>query len=205
MSRQAAPGPPFLPPQPGPGPDLQQRQQQAVEAAALQQAELRSGSAQLAEQHQQRHLVRGDPVPHPEHVRVHDAVRQHRVEVQALVHARHGGARAARPSPGKPRAPAPPANHRPRRRLAPRAAANQRRGCAPPRRGRQGGPGARETFQGQKGSQGWSGLQPGPGRHRDGRAAAGDSRGMGCAWAAAALRSYLLDKGTDIFPLCWHC
>lgn len=79
-------------PRPSPGPDLQQRQQQAVEPPPLQQAELRSGAAQLAEQHEQSHLVRGDPVADAEHVRVHDTVRQHRVEVQALVHARHDGA-----------------------------------------------------------------------------------------------------------------
>lgn len=72
--------------------DLQQRQQQAVEAPPLQQAELRARPAQLAEQHQQRHLVGGDPVLDAEDVGVHHAVGHHGVEVEALVHAGHGRA-----------------------------------------------------------------------------------------------------------------
>lgn len=103
MSRQATTQRGHPSPRSRPGPDLQQRQQQPVEPPPLQQAELRAGAAQLAEQHQQGHLVRGDPVADAEHVRVHDAVREHRVEVKAVVHARHGG--AVLPSPGKPRAP----------------------------------------------------------------------------------------------------
>lgn len=81
----------------GPVPDLQQRQQQPVEPPPLQQAELRAGAAQLAEEDQQRHLVGGDPVLDAEDIGVHHAVRHHRVEVQALVHARHGG--TPRPPP----------------------------------------------------------------------------------------------------------
>ncbi|KFV77297.1 hypothetical protein N307_00892, partial [Dryobates pubescens] len=39
------------------------------------------------------HLVGGDPVLDAEDVGVHHAIRHHRVEVEALVYARHGGIR----------------------------------------------------------------------------------------------------------------
>lgn len=81
------------PPPLSPTPHLQQWQQQPVEPPPLQLVELRASAAQLAEEHQQRHLVRGDPVLDAEHVGVHHAIGHHRVEVQALVHARHCGAR----------------------------------------------------------------------------------------------------------------
>lgn len=140
------------------GPDLQQRQQQPVEPPPLQQAELRAGAAQLAEQHQQGHLVRGDPVADAEHVGVHDAVREHRVEVKAVVHARHGG--TGPPVTRETARAAAPANHRPRRRRAHRAATNQRRGCAPPPRDRRNGTGATETFRAQKGPLGEGAAPP---------------------------------------------
>lgn len=205
MSRQAAThrGRPFPRPNPSPGPDLQQRQQQAVEAAALQQAELRAGAAQLAEQHEQSHLVRGDPVADSEHVRVHDAVGQHRVEVQALMHARHGGA-GARPSPRKPRAPPP---RRPIAALAAGArAAPQPIGGGDVRRhsGAAATGRARERCSEERGVRAVEGLPPRAALHGS-QAAAADSEGVGCAWAAAALRSYLLDKGTDVFSVCWPC
>lgn len=124
-------------PSPRPVPDLQQRQQQPVEPPPLQQAELRAGAAQLAQEHQQRHLVGGDPVLDAEDVGMDHAVRHHRVEVEALVHARHGGARPPGQPPRRPgNRPRPPANRRRRRHHAGLSAANQRRSCAPPPRGR---------------------------------------------------------------------
>ncbi|KFO75814.1 hypothetical protein N303_14440, partial [Cuculus canorus] len=58
-----------------------------------QQGELHTAAHQLAEERQQRHLVGGDPVLDAEDVSVDHAVRHHRVEVEALMYARHGGAR----------------------------------------------------------------------------------------------------------------
>lgn len=166
MSRQATtqPGPwglpparpPSLPPwgQARPVPDLQQRQQQPVEPPPLQQAQLRAGAAQLAQEHQQRHLVGGDPVLDAEDVGMHHAVRHHRVEVEALVHARHGGnppppaAPPTAPSPGQLPSPAgqsPP----PPPSCGPRRGQSEAELCAATA-GPAGGPSPGQTFRGEK-------------------------------------------------------